>query len=236
MGNYILETSLGKTFDGVSRQAKELATEHGITVEFDFNEIKCLVDYFTDLKLLHRDYMNASIMDWKVVGPDCLSDYEPEVSEELDRRNKQRDEEYIIQISEWKEKEEREKQAFEEKVKGIELDLKNPEGWQHVVEINSDPYGKCTVDYAEGWAKLMQIEISKGKTIEECASDASFGLDFLGITGFMYGCAVGILSQYWVHGEELRVWHNNEYGVKGNGVVNPAVMTLNIPTDEEDTV
>ena len=80
----------------------------------------------------------------------------------------------------------------------------------------------------------MQIEISKGRTVAECAKEASFGLDFLGITGFMYGCVVGILSQCWIHGEELRMWHNNKYGVKGEGVVNPAILTLNVSTPDED--
>jgi len=48
----------------------------------------------------------------------------------------------------------------------------------------------------------------------------------MGITGFMYGCAVNLLSQCWKHGEELRKWHNKEYGHEGDGVVNPAVFTI----------
>lgn len=43
----------------------------------------------------------------------------------------------------------------------------------------------------------------------------------------MYSCAVQALSHFWVHGEELRVWHNNRYGVSGgDGVANPAVIVI----------
>ena len=101
-------------------------------------------------------------------------------------------------------------------------------GWEKSVEANQDPYGKGTMDYAEGWAKLMQIEIAKGKTVRECADETQKGLGFFGITGFMYGCAVSILSQTWKYGEELRKWHNKQYGVDENkkGVVNPAILTI----------
>lgn len=42
----------------------------------------------------------------------------------------------------------------------------------------------------------------------------------------MYGVAVRILSLYWEYGECLRKWHNKEYGYDGDGVVNPAVITV----------
>lgn len=39
--------------------------------------------------------------------------------------------------------------------------------------------------------------------------------DIYGITGFMYGCAVNILSSVWKYGEELRVQHNSKYNHNG---------------------
>lgn len=42
----------------------------------------------------------------------------------------------------------------------------------------------------------------------------------------MYGCAISILSQCWEYGEFLRKWHNGEYNYDGNGVVNPAVLSI----------
>lgn len=50
--------------------------------------------------------------------------------------------------------------------------------------------------------------------------------DTEGITGYMYGCAVSILSQCWKYGEYLRKWHNKEYNYDGDGVVNPAILTI----------
>lgn len=64
------------------------------------------------------------------------------------------------------------------------------------------------------------------KTIMENADHLSHEADTEGITGFMYGCAVNILSQCWEHGEELRKWHNKEYDYEGEGVVNPAILTV----------
>ena len=106
------------------------------------------------------------------------------------------------------------------------IELKDIEGWNKSREANTDPYGKAALDYAEGWAKLMQIEISKGNKLVSVAEKTSHELGFMGITGFMYGCAVNLLSQCWIHGEELRKWHNKEYGHEGDGVVNPAVLTI----------
>lgn len=139
-----------------------------------------------------------------------------------------------------KEKEQREK--FEEKTKGIEIELKDTETWNKSKKINSDPYSKCTIDYAEGWAKLMQIEINKyinfcasnipptnpdiQLKINDIANKTSIEMDFLGITGFMYGCAVSILASCWKYGEELRKWHNKDYKYDGEGVVNPAILSI----------
>lgn len=113
----------------------------------------------------------------------------------------------------------------------IEILEGKQEGWQKAVDINQDPYGKAGMDYCKAWAILMQNELAKGKTVVECAEQTSKEADTEGITGFMYGMAVSILSIYWAHGEELRKWHNKEYGHEGDGVVNPAIITIN-KTDE----
>lgn len=45
----------------------------------------------------------------------------------------------------------------------------------------------------------------------------------------MYGGAVAALSQFWKYGEELRRWHNKEWGHEDtDGVVNPAVLTISV--------
>lgn len=95
---------------------------------------------------------------------------------------------------------------------------------------NSDGYSRACFTYAERWAELLEIEISKTDDVMKCivenADRLSHEADTEGITGYMYGCAVSILSQYWEYGEELRKWHNKEYNYDGDGVVNPAIMTI----------
>ena len=95
------------------------------------------------------------------------------------------------------------------------------------VENNSkNRYSKAVIDYLERWANLMEKRIADGDKIYDIAEQTSYEADTEGITGFMYGCAVNILSQLWEYGEDLRKWHNKEYGYEGEGVVNPAVLTV----------
>lgn len=101
-------------------------------------------------------------------------------------------------------------------------------------EKQSDDYGRACFRYAEKWAELIEAAIDKGEKLEDVAEQLSHDADEEGITGFIYGMAVGLLSQGWVHGEKLRIWHNlktqigNE-GEKANesgGVLNPALLSF----------
>lgn len=106
------------------------------------------------------------------------------------------------------------------------MKLKNKEVWEKFVTINNDPYGSGVVRYAERWANMMEQEMESGKSLIEIAYSTSNKADTEGITGYMYGCAVSILSKVWENGEELRKWHNKEYGYDGDGIVNPAIITV----------
>jgi hypothetical protein len=106
--------------------------------------------------------------------------------------------------------------------------------WDHTVEINGDPYGAATMRYTERWADAMEAAIAAGESLEDCAKRTSHEADTEGITGFMYGCAVSMLAQLWVHGEALRRWHNldtqlGDEGERANetgGVLNPALLNI----------
>lgn len=110
----------------------------------------------------------------------------------------------------------------------------NPEIWQSWVDANKDGYGGAVITYAHRWARAMEGAINDGQALDDCADHLSNVCDEEGVTGFMYGCAVQMLSQAWVHGEELRRWHNSktqihDEGDKANeagGVLNPAVLNL----------
>ena len=90
--------------------------------------------------------------------------------------------------------------------------------YEDYVKVNSnDFYSKGVVDYAQRWADAMEAALAKGETIPACAKGLSHECDAEGITGFMYGCAVQALARFWVHGEELRTWHNldTQIGTEG---------------------
>jgi hypothetical protein len=114
------------------------------------------------------------------------------------------------------------------------MSLKDPAAWESWVKANQDPYGKACVEYAELWARLMEGRMAHGDTVEGCAEETSRVADVDGITAFMYGCAVGMLSKAWKRGEALRRWHNlktqiKDEGEKANaegGVLNPALLSI----------
>lgn len=221
-----LETYAGEDFTKVARKAKQIAESANQNVEFDFNERKCLVDSQTNLANLYRDYLNSFVMGWQTIGPVC-EEYSVSIQAELANKKRLAEQKEKEQTKLYQIKEEKEKAEFEQKVKGIELELLDVDAFNEWKVKNSDAYSACVFEYAEGWARLMQAEMAKGKTLAECARETSFELGYLGITGAMYGFAVGVLAKCWKHGEALRRWHNKGYKHEGEGVVNPAVLVVN---------
>lgn len=106
------------------------------------------------------------------------------------------------------------------------MNIKDEKVYQDWKDKNKDEYGACIFRYTEKWADLMEAEIDKGNALEKVAQDTSHTADTEGITGNMYGMAVHVLSICWIHGEQLRVWHNKKYGQEGEGTVNPAVIHI----------
>jgi hypothetical protein len=104
--------------------------------------------------------------------------------------------------------------------------------WGFRWAINDDPYGRGIMRYAAKWARLMEAELQKGLELTDIAQRTSHEADTDGITGFMYGAAVAELSVSWQYGEELKRWHNGEYGQPdAQGVVNPAIITIGSKED-----
>lgn len=114
------------------------------------------------------------------------------------------------------------------------MKLKDEVAWNRFVEANRDPYGRQVVSYSELWADLMEGRMKDGEPIADMAEETSHEANTTGITGFMYGCAVSVLSQCWEHGEELRRRHNldsqiadeGEKANKSGGVLNPAILSI----------
>lgn len=118
------------------------------------------------------------------------------------------------------------------------MKLVDREKYQAWKDKQADGYGLTCFAFAEQWAELMEEWMDGGKTIPEMAELASSIVDNrpgFGITGFMHGMAVAILSECWIHGEELRKWHNrdtqlHDEGDKANeepdAVLNPALIKI----------
>lgn len=107
-------------------------------------------------------------------------------------------------------------------------DKKKQEEWENCKAINSkDDYSNCVIDYTILWAQYMEyLMATQDKKVADVWDRSSHLADIYGITGFMYGCAVSILSSVWKYGEELRMQHNSKYNHEGDGVVNPAILTI----------
>ena len=116
------------------------------------------------------------------------------------------------------------------------MEIIKQDDWDLGVKKNDDPYGAAVYVYAEKWADLMEAGMDDGEKLEDIADKTSHEADTDGITGFMYGAAVSVLSNVWKHGDDLRRWHNldtqiQDEGERANesgGVLNPAVMSTGV--------
>lgn len=113
------------------------------------------------------------------------------------------------------------------------FDCVDADAWASWVAANQDGYGAAIIRYAARWAALMEERLSASVApLEQIAEKASRDADTEGITGFMYGAAVTMLSKVWRHGEALRRWHNisTQIGTEGEeanakgGTLNPALL------------
>ena len=138
----------------------------------------------------------------------------------------------------------REQKAHEERAaafvaKGYaSFDRIDPFVWvEGIIAQKGGQYGLACYRYAAQWAALMDAAMAAGETVEACADHCSREANVEGITGFMYGAAVGILAKCWRHGERLRCWHNlkTQIGNEGRranaegGVLNPALLSIGEP-------
>lgn len=95
-----------------------------------------------------------------------------------------------------------------------------------------DFYSAGVIDYLERWANMMEQEINNGATVAEAAVNTRFTADTQGISGFMYGCAVQVLCQFWEHGEQLDEWRSTEY--ERLGQQNSSPDTLDAADEDEE--
>lgn len=176
--------------------------------------------------------------DLIIVDPDmtlneAISKWQKQIQKRTEKR--QRSFQARKMNKEYEREAEEQQRKFEEVLFGAPaMEISDEEAWKEWQENNQDPYGSAVIRFAENWARIMQVCMSNGESLEECAEEASHTADNEGITGFMYGCAVSVLVTSWKYGERLRRWHNLETqigdeGYEANidgGVLNPALLQL----------
>ena len=96
------------------------------------------------------------------------------------------------------------------------------------MKTTDDAYFKGILTYTERWADLCEQRSEDGDLTDEIIKQASDDADIDGITGYMYGVAVRFLWQYWIHGDQVALWHNRQYDVDTieDGIVNPAILIM----------
>ena len=210
-----LKVYAGNTIYSACDEAVKMAKLELCNVEFEFNEQKLTATPDTDPKALAKHFMDEC--ERRHAEYVASPEYKRQ-QEEYDRKQRERENALNAALANAPE----------------HMTLRDPEGWKKSCEANSDGYGGAAMTYAERWARLMEARMSKGERIADIADDCSHLADNEGITGFMYGCAVGILSKVWQHGEALRLWHNlktqiKDEGARANesgGVLNPAMLSI----------
>lgn len=221
---------IGQTIDHAIAKAIEIARLIEQRVSFGFNGVEIVVLGTSDPALIYRDWSRSmSGYIGKRVGPfpapvltadEQASD--ARVKAENDARLRASEARYAREAAE-------KKAALEAKLADCPPATLNRDEWEKGYSAQESGYGRAVFEFADTWARLMEREIAAGATLplvaDECSSAADAGY---GITGFMYGCAVSILASAWVHGDELRRWHNGKYGVppENPGTVNPAILTI----------
>jgi len=208
---------------------------------FVFNQQPFCVAVDSDPKLLLRDFHRGFLRtgDRPTIGPYPSAVLSEEKLAEDARLQREQKERQAKRQAEYEAKRNKAELLLEGALSvAPELSLADADGWNKYREANRGGYGGACVRFAENWGRLMQARIEQGEALADIADECSTVADGPeGITGFMYGCAVQMLSQCWKHGEELRRWHNldaqlSDEGEKANesgGVLNPAMLRVGGP-------
>lgn len=182
-------------------------------VEFEFNNVTVRVTKKSDPRLIQRDYNRAvsGYVDDKVVGPyprPVLTDEELESDARIEAEREER----------WAEKMVAAEAAAEAKRCNLEkrlaeapvLEVVDPGAWERWSEANADSHGLVVALFAQHWARLMQLELSSGKKLEDIAEATAKEVDLDGISGATFYVASETLCAHWVHGAELKSWLNSQ--------------------------
>lgn len=191
------------------------------TVSFKFNEIGYICNELNASNIV-KNYERGTSFSYAL--------YQKEQEEYM------KSPEYIAKRAKELKKFRREKRVID-KVKDLyqsqklEFSIPNDKvrDWKKCKEINStDEYNKCIIDYAVLMTQFMEfLHKYHNRSVAQSFDIAShYSNSLYGVTGYMHGAAVNIISNLWKYGEEVRVYHNKMFNYSGDGVVNPAVISI----------
>jgi hypothetical protein len=226
----------GSHIPGAIREAIALSAEEDMVITVELNDVKVNLQSDSDFELIYRDWSRAlSGYIEPNVGPHpnpVLTDEEKANDNRIEAENERRRQAWQ---AEFEAQATAERNAVEARLVNVpQIEVADENAWQKVKNKKRDPYIGAIINYAERWARLMQVEMANGKHLEEVAEATSHEADFESITGNMYGGAVGILAQFWKYGDQLRRWHNldtqlgseGEQANQSGGVLNPAIISI----------
>jgi len=234
-GKDVFDAKPGADAADVIAEAIELSANRGYAVTFTANGVTVNVLPDSDPTLVYRDWWRAfrGCIEPNV-GPHpspTLTDEEKANDNRIMAENERKQEERLkgrrqASRAKW--------EALRVKLaEAPPIEVRDREAWQRFSNLAAQSDEEMVIlDVAECWARLMQLEISRGRKIEEVAEDTLCAADPRGITGCMRAAVVSILAQCWVHGEDLRQWHNQRVKLRGDpaeridGVLNPATLGL----------
>jgi len=104
--------------------------------------------------------------------------------------------------------------------------IKDKAKWKRYIEKNKDPYGAACVKIAK---KVMEYldeieDFDANHLISRADNEYKEG-----ITGFMAGAVVAMVSQCHSRGDEFKESWNGHFGdKKRKGVINPAILKVKI--------
>jgi hypothetical protein len=104
----------------------------------------------------------------------------------------------------------RERRQIETRLSGAPpMEFSNKAAWD---AADTTPLGQEVRAYAERWARLMQLELGRGKKLRSIWEKTSYEADFTGMSAGGFGMAVALLGQGWKHGNELVGFYNAARG------------------------
>lgn len=241
MKKTIKEVRETKVFSGLIvdsiKKMKLLASNGGFIAKQKLNGVTVLIEGNSNLDLLFRDQQRAQLGYIKSpVGPHPKTELS---AEELASDKRISDANEALRAKENAARkiiQDKNEYEFFAELSTCPVMDRDEAKWQEGIKAqNGGGYGLAVYTYAEYWARLMQKKKLEGYKLEDIADECSHKADIpIGISGFMYGCAVSTLAHCWKYGEELRLWHNKKTQLKDEGdranetggVLNPALLCL----------